>query len=324
MTASLGDIAPFSVEGKTAIVTGAGSGINLSFASLLLSRNCNVVVADIALRPEAEQLIAKYEAADSSPRAVFIRTDVTSWADLNRMFDLALSLFEEFHILCPGAGVYEPPWSNFWQPPGSAISKDKDDGDRYALLDINVTHPIRTTQLALSHWLHPTSPNVTPVSPQNPRRVIHISSVAAQLPNVVCPMYGASKAAITGFVRCLAPLEQAIGVRVNAVAPGLIRTPLWVENQEKLMLIDQEKDGWATPEEVASAMLQCMEEKELEGGTILEVVRNSTRRVETLNDPGPARAAGDASIASKNQQGVDQLLEFLKQKDIWAPQQRST
>ncbi|PYI03942.1 NAD(P)-binding protein [Aspergillus sclerotiicarbonarius CBS 121057] len=309
----------FSVDGKTAIITGAGSGINLAFASLLLSRNCNVVIADLTLRPEAEQLIAKHESIETSPRVVFVRTDVTSWEDLNRMFDQTLSLFGEFHILCPGAGVYEPPWSNFWHPPGSQASKDEADRDRYALLDINITHPIRATQLALSHWLHPTEPNTIPVTPDNPRRVIHISSVAGQMPNIVCPMYGASKFAITGFVRCLGPLEEAIGVRVNAVAPGLILTPLWTDNPEKLMLVDQDKDGWATPEEVALAMFRCLEEPDLQGGTVLEVVRNSTRKVETLNDPGPDHALGDGSLASKNDKGVEQILKSLQQKETWGP-----
>ncbi|PWY81515.1 NAD(P)-binding protein [Aspergillus sclerotioniger CBS 115572] len=310
-------IPSFTVDGKTAIITGAGSGINLAFASLLLSRNCNVVIADLTLRAEAEQLIARHGATDTSPRAVFIRTDVTSWVDLDRMFTQTLSLFEEFHILCPGAGVYEPVWSNFWHPPGSQASKDEADGDRYALLDINITHPIRATQLALSHWLHPKGPDAIPVAPDNPRRVVHISSVAGQMPNIVCPMYGASKFAVTGFVRCLGPLEQAIGVRVNAVAPGLIRTPLWTDNPEKLMLVDQEKDGWATPEEVAFAMFRCLVEDDLQGGTVLEVVRNSTRRVEALNDPGPERALGDGSLASKNAKGAEQILKSLQQKDIW-------
>ncbi|PWY66741.1 short chain dehydrogenase [Aspergillus heteromorphus CBS 117.55] len=310
------NILPFSVNGKTAIITGAGSGINLAFATLLLARNCNVVIADIGLRPEAEQLIAKYDAADGPPRAIFVRTDVTSWTDLNRMFERALSVFEEFHIVCPGAGVYEPYWSNFWHPPGSQASRDNEDGDRYALFDINMIHPIRTTQLALSHWLHPGSPNSDPVSPQNPRRVIHISSVAGQMPNVVCPMYGASKAATTGFVRCLGPLEQTVGVRVNAVAPGLIRTPLWTDNPEKMMLLD-EKDGWATPNEVAVAMLRCVEESDLPGGTILEVLRNTTRNVEALNDPGPGGISGDASVGSNNAKGADQILGWLQEKEIW-------
>lgn len=95
----------FSVGGKTAIVTGAGSGICFSFAQLLLRRNCNVVLADLKLRPEAESLLNDKK---SGGRAIFQRTDVTKWKELERMFKVAESEFGGADIVCPGAGVYEP------------------------------------------------------------------------------------------------------------------------------------------------------------------------------------------------------------------------
>lgn len=95
-----------SVQGKTAIVTGAGAGINLCFAKLLLSQGCNVVLADIALRPESQAVIDEYNTG--SPRAVFQQTDVTDWTQLERMFTIAEQHFGSADIVCPGAGVYEP------------------------------------------------------------------------------------------------------------------------------------------------------------------------------------------------------------------------
>ena len=94
------------VKGKTAIVTGAGAGINFCFAQLLLSSGCNVLIADLALRPESEDLINKY--SNQSPRARFQRTDVTSWDQLTAMFDTCEKEFGSADIICPGAGVYEP------------------------------------------------------------------------------------------------------------------------------------------------------------------------------------------------------------------------
>lgn len=70
-----------------------------------------MVIADLGLRPEAEALIAKHSDAGKSPRAVFVKTDVTSWPDLSHMFDATLKDFGDVDILCPGAGVYEPHWS---------------------------------------------------------------------------------------------------------------------------------------------------------------------------------------------------------------------
>ncbi|KAH7062230.1 short-chain dehydrogenase [Macrophomina phaseolina] len=315
---------PFSVSGKTAIVTGAGSGINLSFARLLLSRNCNVVFADLALRPEAQALVAAHNDASRSPRALFVRTDVTSWPALRAMFAATLQAFGDFDILCPGAGVYEPHWSNFWHPPGSSPeARDDPDGGRYKLLDINLTHPVRATQLALACWLHPRAPaDGTRPAPRragsaNPKRVVHISSVAGQAPNFNAPLYGASKFAITGFVRCLAPLEARAGVRVNAVAPGVIKTPLWTEHPEKLVVVDEGRDGWATPEEVAEAMLRCCEDEALVGGTVLEVGKGNTRVVDVYNDPGPDTDPRRGLTASNVGQLAETIWGWLGDEKVW-------
>ncbi len=97
-----------NVASKTAIVTGSGSGINLSFAKLLLEKGCNVVFADLALRPEAQAVLADYPLTSPGAKAVFQKTDVTDWAQLDKMFEVAISHFGGADIICPGAGVYEP------------------------------------------------------------------------------------------------------------------------------------------------------------------------------------------------------------------------
>ncbi|KAF5024831.1 hypothetical protein F66182_3070 [Fusarium sp. NRRL 66182] len=314
---------PFSVSGKTAIVTGAGSGINLGFAEILLSKHCNVVFADLALRPEAQAVVAKYDKKDSSPRAVFVETDVTSWKALTHAFQVALNEFGDFDIVCPGAGVYEPNWSGFWHPPGSAESKDDVDAGHYRLLDINLTHPIRATQLAISHWLHPQSPPhstlaaPTKASAENPKRVVHISSIAGQIPVFRAPMYGASKFGITGFVRCLAELES-VGIRVNAVAPGVVRTPLWTEHPEKLKFVDETQDAWVTPHEVARAMLDCLENPGHVGGTVLEVGKDNTRQVGVFNDPGPdLKDTTKGFTTSNSADGDEGVWNSLGSSSIW-------
>jgi 3-hydroxybutyrate dehydrogenase len=84
-------------------------GINFSFAEILLQNGCNTLIADLALRPEAKELVEKHSAeSGSSARAVFQQTDVSDWVQLERMFDVAEKEFGEIDIVCPGAGVYEP------------------------------------------------------------------------------------------------------------------------------------------------------------------------------------------------------------------------
>ncbi|KAF7716395.1 Uncharacterized protein PECH_005315 [Penicillium ucsense] len=288
----------FSVQDRTALITGAGSGINFSFAKLLLESGCNVLIADLTLRSEAEALVEKYDRG--SPRAIFQETDVRDWLQLERMFEVAEREFGEVDIVCPGAGVYEPHWSNFWRPPGSAPSGDARDGGRYALVDINITHPIRTSQLAIAHFLKYRKRD-------QPKHLIHISSIAGQVSAMAAPMYVASKHAISGFVRSLGKLER-LGIRVTAVAPGVIKTPLWTEHPEKMQMINEGADEWVTPEEVAEAMLALIQQDsvseiigdrsgkgrqyQITGGIILEVSK-TVREVAAVNDPGPGGRPGN-------------------------------
>ncbi|KAA8647029.1 hypothetical protein EYZ11_005278 [Aspergillus tanneri] len=311
----------FSVKGRSAIVTGAGSGINLAFAKLLLENGCNVLIADLALRPEANVVVDNYSTPSNGPRAVFQETDVTHWKQLEEMFKVAEREFGEIDIVCPGAGIYEPVWhplfptfihltsfpylsqhwSNFWRPPGTPDSRDPQHGDRYALLDINLTHPIRTTQLAISHFLS----NRTN---QRRKHIVHISSIAGQNPALAAPIYVATKHGINGLVRSLAKLDRKFGIRVTAVGPGVIKTPLWTDHPEKLKMVDEKSDEWVTPEEVAEVMLALIQQDNvseiigdktgqglqfpIRGGTVLEVSK-TVRFVSPFNDPGPGNRAGN-------------------------------
>lgn len=91
-------------------------------------------------------------------------------------------------------------------------------------------------------------------------------------------MYHASKHAISGFIRSLASLDT-LGIRVNGVAPGIIKTPLWTEHPEKMTMLDEAVDAWVEPEEVADALLRCCEDKDVVGGWVLEVTKGQTRNV---------------------------------------------
>jgi len=150
-------------------------------------------------------------------------------------------------------------------------------------MDINVTHPIRTTQLAIAHFL----------KHKHPGSIVHISSIAAQIPTIMVPLYVASKFAISGFVRSLkqlqTPLDPLVApIRVTGVAPGVVKTPLWLDNPDKLKWVDESKDDWVTPEEVAEQMLELVVREDYVGGTVLEVGKGQARAVEILHDPGPS------------------------------------
>lgn len=82
-------------------------GINLAFAELLLKNGCNVVIADLSLRPEAQAVVNKFNGRSGAARAIFQKTDVTDWVQLEELFKVAEREFTEIDIVCPGAGVYE-------------------------------------------------------------------------------------------------------------------------------------------------------------------------------------------------------------------------
>jgi len=78
---------------------------------VLLDRGCNVLFADLALRPEAQESFVKYNGTNSRfGKAAFCKTDVAEWKQLERMFAAAEDNFggDGADIVVPGAGVYEP------------------------------------------------------------------------------------------------------------------------------------------------------------------------------------------------------------------------
>ncbi|KAI9648992.1 hypothetical protein NHQ30_001558 [Ciborinia camelliae] len=299
------------VDGKVAIITGAGSG-------------CNVVIADLALQPSATQLLLTYvntsphntpcpntSSSHSSvpsapnprrPQCLYHPTDVTSWPALTRLFEYTLSHFPSgIDILVAGAGLFEPLYSNFYHPPGSPLSTDthhltvrpeqeksnevtratlaseinKAPGS-YHTLNVNITHPIRLTQMGVEYW----------TSEGRGGRVICLGSVAGQISVMETPFYHASKFAVTGFVRSLAGLEEVV-----AIAPGLVQSPLWFHQPDKMQMLTNDQK-WTSSESVADAMLELLTSEEYVGGTVLEANGNGTRVVKMVRDEGPTFEPG--------------------------------
>ncbi|KAK1978902.1 short chain dehydrogenase [Colletotrichum cereale] len=268
-----------SVAGKYAVITGAGSGINLAFAKMLLERGCSVMIGDLTLRPGASSLLTQYPHPQQldRPSALFQPTNVASWPQLTQLWARALTSFPQVDIVVPGAGIFEPAWSSFWQPPKTGTnaqteSRDSADADpgTYAVLDVNLTHPIRLSQLAIGYWT------------QQRRKscLVHVSSIAGHASGIGAPLYTASKHGLHGFVRCLGGMRDRLGIRCGAVAPGAVMTPLWLEDPGKKHMAQGEGgELFIEPEEIARGMLELCENPEYGDGTILEVTKGATRAV---------------------------------------------
>ncbi|KAK4493755.1 hypothetical protein PRZ48_014940 [Zasmidium cellare] len=284
------------IEGKTALVTGAGSGICLAFAQQLLQRGCNVVITDLALRPEAEETIKKY--SNGKPKATFVKTDVTDWTQLQAAFDAAIDEFGSLDIVCPGAGIFEPVPTSFWTYPSPI---DTLEASSYKTLDVNLQSPIRCTQLAIDFFVRQGHKHGV---------VLHISSTAAQLPAPPIPLYATSKAAISHFVRSLGALQQILGIKVVAVAPGTTETPLWDDSGRRGYVDEGKGDVYITAAEVAGCMVKMVTEDEHEGGTVLEIAKAQTRRIEAVNDPGPDMTVKGISMSNLDM-AAGQMMESI-------------
>ncbi|KAJ5717722.1 hypothetical protein N7488_003368 [Penicillium malachiteum] len=260
----------FDLQGKKALITGGGSGICLSLAKALYEKGCFVLLADLGLHASAEEWLKTVQ-SQPSPKVRFHKTDVSDWKQLEGAFDTFENEFGESpDIVVPGAGVYEPSSNGFWA--------DSDDASHYKLFDINIVHPIKISRIAIKRLRRDQKPGV----------IVHISSITAQIPSVINPLYSVSKEAISQFVRCMAPLDDLAGIRVVAVAPGVVDTPLFRDSDKALEHIDLEKDFVLPPEEVVKAMVSLITSSKYPSGSVVEIGDiGGWREVGLLNDPGP-------------------------------------
>jgi 3-hydroxybutyrate dehydrogenase len=190
------------LEGKTALVTGGGSGINLAFVKLLYNAGSQIVIADLGLHKDASQWISSL---DSPDRVVFQKTDVTDWSQIETAFDKCEAAFHSVpDIVVPGAGVFEPSSNSFWA--------DSDSDSRYKILDINLVHPIKMTRIAVRRLVEAKKGGV----------ICHTSSIAGQRSSIITPLYTASKHGVNSIIRGMAPLGDLIGIKVVGVAPGQV------------------------------------------------------------------------------------------------------
>ncbi|KAF4874570.1 putative oxidoreductase [Colletotrichum siamense] len=259
-------MASWDAKGKFAVVTGAGSGINLAFAEQLLTAGCSVIFADIALRPEAEELIAKYPhpSKDESPSAVYHKMDQSNWAQVSETWEFALKTFGRVDLLCPGAGIWEPPTSAFWDLPGvSPLAQDDPNATPgvYNIFAVNAMGPIRFAQIAIDYWL------------QNriAGNLIFVSSLSAYLPTIGTPLYNATKGALNSFTLSLAQMKARLGIRVASMCPATTFTPAVLQPYCVGKVREQDMNMSAT--ECAEVMLRIVTDAAYGNGQVVEAMQ---------------------------------------------------
>lgn len=188
----------FRLDGHVAIVTGAGAGIGRGIALLFAGAGASVVVSD--LKPETAEAVAA-EIVASGGKAVGLACNVTKTQDLEAVVSTALDRFGKITILVNNAGGGGP--KPFDMPM---------DDFRWAY-ELNVFSLFRLTQLAAPH-----------MAAAGYGAVLNISSMAGENKNKRMASYASSKAAVNHLTRNIAFDLGPMDIRVNAIAPGAIKT----------------------------------------------------------------------------------------------------
>lgn len=186
------------LEGKAAIVTGAGAGNGRAIAIAFAAEGAHVVVGDV------DEAAAQRTAAAIGEAALALRADVAQDADCRALVNAAVERFGRLDILVNNAGIWRT---------GSVVTTSEADWD--ALMAVNVKGVFLCSKHAVPH-----------IAAAGGGSIIHLASLAGITATAGAVLYTASKHAVVGITRAMALDHARDGIRVNAICPGLIETAL--------------------------------------------------------------------------------------------------
>jgi 3-oxoacyl-[acyl-carrier protein] reductase len=229
---------PFTLEGKTALVTGAARGIGRAVAHKLADCGALVMLTDIDEAP------LKEAAAEAGESAALLAGDLAAPEFPRKLVDATIARFGSIDIIVNNAGYI---WDN--------VIQKMTDEQFQAMLDIHLVAPFRVLRAA-SNWIRETAKREAAEGRRAMRKVVNITSISGVDGIAGQAGYGSAKAGITGLTKVLAKEWGRYNVNVNAVGFGLIETRL-VEAIDKNAPPTIEIAGRTIPVGVQPAFLEA-------------------------------------------------------------------
>ena len=206
------------LDNKVAVITGGISGLGRASALRYAAEGARVVVADINAERGAN---AAAEMSAGGASIEFIQVDVTSKESQQALFDDVVSRYGQVDTVLAAAGVSS---SGYISGEVSEVEADPEERmfhnrmleDWEKVMAVNVTGVMLTNQMAIKHML----------AKGNAGSIVNIASIAGRRPLPGASDYCVSKAAVIMLTQTVATEYSTSNIRVNAIGPGFIETPM--------------------------------------------------------------------------------------------------
>lgn len=225
------------LAGKNVLVTGASSGIGQAIAVRFAWEGANVAINYLGKPDEAEETLAQVMAAHSNgSRGVTVQADVSREDQVKAMFSQVIDAFGSLDVLVNNAGIQKP-----------SPTEDIDIGDFDRVLNVNLRGAFLCAREAVRCFLDHRRGGV----------ILNNSSVHEIIPKPKYLPYSISKGGMENLTKSMALEYAAHGIRVNAVGPGAVVTPInraWIDNPKARAEVESHipMGRAAAPEEIAS------------------------------------------------------------------------
>ena len=227
---------PFSLEGRTALVTGANQGLGKAFAQALAEAGADVAL--VGRREDRNRAAAEEIAERWGRRATFVTGDITDQDDVLRIVAETGAAHGRIDVLVNNAGIC------FHRP-----ALDVPDAEFATVFEVNVTGLWRMSKAVAPFMIEAGGGSI-----------VNVGSISGMIVNRPQwqPAYNASKAAVHQLTRSLAAEWAPHHIRVNAIAPGYVKTemaPVDEPQYRRHWIEDAPMQRYATPEEIAPSVV---------------------------------------------------------------------